>query len=59
MTSITEQYLQLIDEFIVAQARVKQTAADLIAIGSEAHRRCCRRWQFGYRAKWGVLKANR
>src|SRR6476646_3997161 len=21
---------------------------------SEAHRRCCRRWQFGYRAKWGV-----
>jgi hypothetical protein len=35
MTSITEQYLQLIDEFIVAQARVKQTAADLIAIGQD------------------------
>jgi hypothetical protein len=38
MTSITEQYLQLIDEFIVAQARVKQTAADLIAIGQDLNR---------------------
>src|SRR6478736_2438023 len=38
MTSITEQYLQLIDEFIVAQARVKQTAADLTAIGQDLNR---------------------
>jgi hypothetical protein len=38
MSTINEQYIELIEEFTVAKARVKQTAADLIAIGQALDR---------------------
>ena len=38
MPTVNEQYVKLIEEFTVAIARVKQTAADLLAVGQTLDR---------------------